>query len=235
MAMSSPGSPRIARTPGPGGDPEPAGRGPGIRAGLSPDEVLVAAREVAEQDGIDGLTMRRLASALGVAPNTLYSHFADKAALIDAVLDSWLADIETEPIERLAPRKGLRRLMTASRRLLLEHGDALPLLLSRPMRGPNASRLGEATLRLLGRMDVHGQSAIDALRILLTYTFGSAALDAPRRAEADREARWAASEAAFGAREDLPLVSANARKLARPPAESVFEAGLDWLLDGIEA
>ena len=59
----------------------------GMRAGL-PDDVLVAAREVAEQDGIDGLTMRRLAAALGVAPNTLYSHFADKAALIDAVLDS---------------------------------------------------------------------------------------------------------------------------------------------------
>jgi Tetracyclin repressor-like, C-terminal domain len=107
-------------------------------------------------------------------------------------------------------------------------------LLSRPMRGPNASRLGEATLRFLARLDVHGQAAIDALRVLLTYTFGSAALDAPRRAETDREARWAASEAAFGAREDLPLISANARELARPPAESVFEAGLDWLLDGIE-
>jgi AcrR family transcriptional regulator len=190
---------------------------------------------VAEQEGIGGLTMRRLASALGVAPNTLYSHFADKAALIDAVLDSWLADIETEPIERLAPREGLRQLMIASRRLLLAHGDSLALLLSRPMRGPNASRLGEVTLRLLGRMDVHGQSAIDALRVLLTYTFGSAALDAPRQAETDREARWAASEAAFGARDDLPLVSAHARELARPPAESVFEAGLDWLLDGIEA
>jgi AcrR family transcriptional regulator len=178
--------------------------------------------------------MRRLAAALGVAPNTLYSHFADKAALIDAVLDSWLADVETEPIEWLAPREGLRQLMIAARRLLLEHGDALPLLLSRPMRGPNASRLGEVTLRLLARLDVHGQAAIDALRVLLTYAFGSAALDAPRRAETDREARWAASEAAFGAREDLPLVSANARELARPPAESVFEAGLDWLLDGIE-
>ena len=232
--MSTPRSQRIARTVGPGGEPGPTGRGPGIRAGLSPDEVLEAARHVSEQDGIDGLTMRRLAAALGVAPNTLYSHFADKAALIDAVLDSWLADIETEPIERLAPREGLRQLMIASRRLLLAHGDSLPLLLSRPMRGPNASRLGEVTLRLLARMDVHGQSAIDALRVLLTYTFGSAALDAPRQAETDREARWAASEAAFGAREDLPLVSANARVLARPPAESVFEAGLGWLLDGIE-
>jgi AcrR family transcriptional regulator len=206
-----------------------------MRAGLSSAEVLATARELAEHDGMDALTMRRLAAALGVAPNTLYSHFADKAALIDAVLDAWLADVETEPIERLEPREGLRQLMIAARRLLLEHGDALPLLLSRPMRGPNASRLGEVTLRCLARLDVHGQAAIDALRVLLTYAFGSAALDAPRRAETDREARWAASEAAFGARDDLPLVSAHARELARPPAESVFEAGLDWLLDGIEA
>jgi hypothetical protein len=124
--------------------------------------------------------------------------------------------------------------MIASRRVLLEHGDALPLLLSRPMVGPNASRLGEVSLRLLERMGLRGQPAIDALRILLTYTFGSAALDAPRRAEADREARWATSEAAFGARTDVPLVSKNARELAQPPSEPVFEAGLDWLLDGIE-
>ena len=85
----------------------------------------------------------------------------------------------------------------------------------------------DSTTAVLPKRPTRAQSVQGRLR-------GSAALDAPRQAETAREARGAASEAAFGAREDLPLVSANARELARPPAESVFEAGLGWLLDGIE-
>jgi AcrR family transcriptional regulator len=163
----------------------------------------------------------------------LYSHFPDKAALIDAVLDESLARIDADGAAAMAPRAGLRHLMVDSRRALLEQPDFVPPLLSRPMRGSNASRLGEVALQLLAGLGLERQDAVDALRILLTYTLGSAALDVPRRAEADPASRWSASEAAFRARRDLPAVSRNARALSLPPAESVFLTGLDWLLDGV--
>lgn len=177
--------------------------------------------------------MRRLAAELGVAPNAIYSHVSDKSTLVDAVVDSLLADIDLDVTEESVPRDGLRHLMIESRRVMLEHGDFLPRFLSGPMRGPNASRLGEVALQLLSRLGLEGQAAVDALRVLLTYAAGSAAMDVPRLAEDDRGARWAASERVFGEREDLELMARNARALSRPPAEAVFERGLDWLLDGI--
>lgn len=204
-----------------------------MRAGLSAAQVLEAALGLARDEGLDGLTMRRLASELNVAPNSLYSHFADKATLIDAVLDATLAEIDAVAALGMAPRVGLRYLMLESRRMLLGHPDFMPQLLSRPMRGPNASRLGEVALQLLAGMNVEGPAAVDALRILLTYTLGSAALDVPRQAERDPSSRWAASEAAFSSRADMPFVSQHARELARPPTEGAFDRGLDWLLDGI--
>jgi AcrR family transcriptional regulator len=204
-----------------------------VRAGLSAQQVLDVALNLALEEGLESLTMRRIASELGVAPNSLYSHFADKAALIDAVLDATLAEIDAATALGMAPRVGLRYLMLESRRMLLGQPGLMPALLSRPMRGPNASRLAEVALQLLAGMGVEGPAAVDALRILLTYTLGSAALDAPRQAEPDPSSRWETSELAFGSREDMPLVSRHARELARPPAEGAFDRGLEWLLDGI--
>ena len=65
----------------------PHHRGAGQRAGLTRRSILQAARRIADTDGVDHLTMRRLAGELGVMPNTLYSYFPHKDALLDA-LDS---------------------------------------------------------------------------------------------------------------------------------------------------
>src|SRR5688572_26763773 len=76
------------------GQAERTRRRPGNRAGLDAGRVLEAARDLTRQGGVEALTMRRLASALGVAPNALYSHYSDKSALLDAVLDSLLSEVE---------------------------------------------------------------------------------------------------------------------------------------------
>jgi TetR/AcrR family transcriptional regulator, tetracycline repressor protein len=208
-------------------------RGPGNRAGLTRDRVLAAARNILVEEGVDGLTMRHLALRLGVAPNSLYSHYADKAELMDAVLDALLVEVDVPDVERMEWRDGLVALMAASRALLLRHPALLPHLLSRPMRGPNASRLAEVALGLLGRGGVVGPPAVDALRALLTFTFGSVVLDAPRAREADPTDRQARSQAAFASHAELPRVAAMAESLARPPADEAFATSLGWLIEGI--
>lgn len=208
-------------------------RGPGERAGLERDAVLVEARRVVERAGVAGLTMRALAKRLGVAPNALYSHFADKGALVDAVLDATLAEIPTPDVSACDWREGLVDLMRASRALLLRHADLIPLYLSRPGRGTHAIRLGEVTLALLARGGVTAQPAVDALRILLVYTFGFAAQEAPRRQEPHPEDRQRKSEAAFRAARTSPRLSALAQPLARHPGDETFEKGLRWLIAGI--
>src|SRR5918994_3617768 len=72
----------------------PSPRTAGQRAGLSREAVLGAARRVADDQGVDHLTMRRLAAELGVTPNALYTYFPDKEALLDALVDDLLAGIE---------------------------------------------------------------------------------------------------------------------------------------------
>ena len=209
-------------------------RSPGTRAGLTADAVLGAGRALVEREGVEALTMRRLAETLGVAPNTLYSYFPDKAALLDALLDSLLAEIDVPGLDRMDWRDGLVALMTGSRQMLLARADLLPQLFSRPMRGPQATRLGEETLALLARGGIEGHAAVDALRALLTFTFGSVALDAPRRLEPDPETRQRASAAAFANDPASPRMAELSDPLSRPPAEGSFETGLRWLIDGIE-
>lgn len=183
-------------------------RSPGQRAGLTRDAVLAAADELLAAHGADALTMRAVARRLDVAPNALYSHVANKDALVDGVLDTVLADVEL-PASGVDPHGGIHRLMTSSHDVLLARPDLVPLFLVRQgARGPYAQRLGEVTLDLLGRAGVTGTAANDALRVLIVHVIGSAA--------------FSASVADEGAR---PLDTAEAAR--------TFDAGLRWLLAGI--
>jgi AcrR family transcriptional regulator len=194
--------------------------------------VLFAARTIAERDGVSQMSMRRLADELGVAPNALYSHFADKQSLLDALADDLIADVAMPDVARGDWRDRMCELMEASRSLLLGHPALISLLTSRPGRGPNAIRLGEVMLALLERGGIQGQAAVDAMRILIIYVFGFAAHEAPRHAEPAPAQRIARNEEAFGTA-TLPHVRANALAMAQHPGHETFIKGLRWLLDGI--
>jgi TetR/AcrR family transcriptional regulator, tetracycline repressor protein len=212
-------------------------RGAGQRAGLSRESVLGAARRIADQDGADRLTMRRLAAELGVMPNALYTYFPHKEALLDALVDDLLAGIDPGDPAEGDWRDGLARVMDASRRLLLAHPLLVPVFLARPTLGPNAARLGEITFALLARGGLEGERAVEAFRVLLAYSLGFAAFQAPRRqldpaAGATRTARAEASFAGLPA-DSFPRMRRLARHLAGPTTDRDFHTGLRWLLDGI--
>ena len=215
----------------------PRHRGAGQRAGLSREQVLAAARRIADAEGVDRLTMRRLAAELGVMPNALYTYVPDKEALLDALLDDLLADVDPgDPAAEEDWRDGLVGVMDASRRLLLAHPQLAPVFLARPALGPNAARLGEITLALLRRGGVEGERAVEALRVLLVYSLGFAAFQAPRL-QTDSPARTEQVEAAYaGLPEDrFPRLRRLAGPLAAPTDDRQFHTGLRWLLDGIAA
>ncbi len=207
----------------------------GKRAGLSRDEVVATALSVLGADGLDALSMRRVAAELGVVPNALYSHVADKAELVDAVLDAVLAGVAI-------PRRGdwrtrIEALLLESRRVLVEHPDLVPLFLARQTNGPNALRLGEALLEQCHRGGMTGEDAARALQVLLVHTIGATAFEVPRRREQHPEHRRARARAAV-ARLDpqaFPLTTAAAEALASHPAEDLLRLGIRWLLDGLEA
>src|SRR5215216_5352913 len=85
---------------------------------LTRTQVVTSARRIAASEGIERLTMRRLADALGVMPNALYTYFPDKAAILDDVLDDLLGDVK-RPRRNLSWKQGLVSVMSSYRRLLL--------------------------------------------------------------------------------------------------------------------
>ncbi|GAA5111196.1 TetR/AcrR family transcriptional regulator [Pseudonocardia adelaidensis] len=182
-------------------------RGPGRRAGLSRDRVLDAATDVIAEHG--AVTMRAVAQRLGVAPNTLYSHVADKTELVDGVLDRVLAQVEAPgPDPGGDPGDAIHRLMTSTHDVLLRHPQLLPAFLTRQgARGENAHRLGAVMLEHLAAAGITGDAAREALRVLIVYTIGFAAFD--------------------GAPEERPVPGSELR--------DNFDRGLRWLIAGITA
>lgn len=151
-------------------------RSPGQRAGLTRGAVLTAAREVLGERGIDGTSMRAVATRLGVAPNALYSHVDGKTALVDDLLDDLLGELDP-PAPDGPPLDGLRGVMLATHDLLARHPDLVPLYLARQgARGPHARALGDAMLVLLARVGLEGPEAGRVVRALIVHTLGYTAL-----------------------------------------------------------
>lgn len=207
-------------------------RRPGTRAGLTTDSVVSAAMTAYSREGISALSIRSVASELGVAPNALYSHIESKDGLIDDVIDRILGAIETPSFDT-EWRRALQLLMTRSRAVLLQHPTLMTEFLARSTRGANALRLGETALRFLEKGGVVGSAAVSALRVLLVYTIGFAAQESPRAHDPEGERRHEDSVRAYSSDNDRPLSKAAAEQLAQHPGDAVFETGLDWLLDGI--
>lgn len=171
--------------------------------------MLAAARELLAEGGLPALSMRGLASRLGVAPNALYSHVASKTALLDDLLDDLLALVGAPSPDTADPNAGLAELMTSTYDVLTAHPDLVPLYLSRQgARGTNATRLGQVMDTLLTRAGVTGPPGSEARRVLIVHAIGSAAF-----------------AAAPTAHSDPPLSATEARRS--------YIQGLHWLLNGI--
>lgn len=182
-------------------------RSPGQRAGLTRARVLDGARTLLAEQGLRALTMRALANRLGVSPNALYSHVADKDALVDELLDDVLAEVPSPPTDGADSAAGVHAVLASTYEVLLAHPDLVPLYLARQgARGPHAHRLGDIVLAQLARAGLTGARAREALDVLVVYTIGFAA---------------------YSTRAPL----APAGEPAAPAAS--FDRGLGWLLAGI--
>jgi TetR/AcrR family transcriptional regulator, tetracycline repressor protein len=183
-------------------------RTPGQRAGLTRDAVLATGRAALAEGGVDALSMRRLASRLGVAPNALYSHVSSRDDLIDALLDDTLNEVRAPDPDHGDWRRGIETMMRRTYDALVAHPDLVPLYVARRgARGPRAVELGEQMLAMLARGGIEGDAGRQAMRALIIHTIGFAA---------------------FGAQEPL-----RESTLTPKAVEQHFVQSLRWLLDGI--
>jgi AcrR family transcriptional regulator len=150
------------------------------RDALTPERVVEAALRLADEHGLEALTMRRLGTALGVEAMSLYRHVASKEALLDALADAivraWTEsgspDSSGSPGGTDAPdstgwRTGIAVIMHRAHAVLLARPWAIELLAARPHVGPARLRYAEAiTSRLLAAgfspaLAHHGMHIVD--------------------------------------------------------------------------
>ncbi|KPM50458.1 TetR family transcriptional regulator [Frankia sp. R43] len=211
------------------------------RGTLSPERIVAVALEIADSDGLDAVSMRNVAAALGVGTMSLYTHVQDKDTLLVLMRDAQFAECL---VEDTGPdwRTGFTRVARQTRESLLRHPWAVALGL-RPALGPNRLRHMEQVLTIAAEItdDPTAQRtiihAVDDLVIgCATQELAARAIgaDVPRphcglrrRINADPTLR------ALLASGEFPHL---ARVLAEssPFAAKRFEQALTWLLDGIE-
>jgi AcrR family transcriptional regulator len=154
-----------------GREPAPAGRPSGLRTILTRDQIVAAAVRIIDADGVDALTMRRLAVELGSGVMSVYRHVRDRNELLDLVFDAVLSEIELA--ERNAWEVALVDVARSLRAVLHRHPNMVDILGSRPALGAHGLDLLErifGVLRADGFSDVH---AFRATSLLVSYVFGN--------------------------------------------------------------
>lgn len=139
-------------------------RRPRTRRPLTHARILRAALTIVDREGLEALSMRRVASRLGVGAMSLYYYVPNKGAILDGVYDLVVAKAEL-PNGEVTAAQWVRGAAEAFRRLALEHPRAYPLLTSRPIPlvDPAAAQPMEAGLAAFGR---HGMNAAEAYAAL---------------------------------------------------------------------
>ncbi len=136
-----------------------------MRRPLSRARIVAAALEVVDAEGLDALSMRRVAARLGVEAMSLYHHVANKEAIIEGLLDLLVAEADL-PRGDVSATEWIRGTAEAFRRLAQMHPKAFPLLTSRPLPlvDPAAAEPLETGLAAFARLGMDPASAYAAVQ-----------------------------------------------------------------------
>ena len=201
--------------------------------------VLATALALIDRDGADALSMRRLGAALDRDPMILYRHAPGKAALLDGVVETMLAQLRVDPADPDWTAQ-LRAVARDYRALALAHPNVVPLLVTRPLATPLALRPRgtlrplEDILALLTRAGFSGPDALHVYRAFLGFLNGHVLnelqelVDNPD--ETDDLLRLGLHRLPIG---EFPLLRSLAPVLAAYDGAAELERGLDILLTGL--
>lgn len=217
------------------------------RETLTREQIIRAAVELLDAEGVDGLSMRRLGSRLGAGATSLYWHVANKADLVVQVADEVCAEVGLLDPGEVGWRAAAETLARDFYQALTRHPWLSAALGSYVVYGPNIARWMDHAGVVLESAGLRGLDVEWATNAILTYTLGTATAEATASAWYARMHREGTSEdewreaAARTERINQPFPRLRARQeLAhdRDPEElriESFEFGLQAILDGVQA
>ncbi|HUE61089.1 MAG TPA: TetR/AcrR family transcriptional regulator [Acidimicrobiales bacterium] len=203
----------------------PSGR---RRGGVTVDDVVAAAIDIVDREGVDALTIRRVAEACGLSPMGLYRHVRDKDDLLDRVVDAvvgpGLRDLQASG----SWDQQVADLCRYLRRLLLDHPGVAVLCVLRPTPVVGVARFYARVLTALAEGGFTGTDAVHAFDTLLMFMLGSVLWQIPR-ATGTRERLVAVAIGDEAATQIIEL----ANELRQRDPTEYFETGLNTVLDGL--
>ncbi|MET7506138.1 TetR/AcrR family transcriptional regulator [Streptomyces albidoflavus] len=206
---------------------------------LDRERIVAAAVALADEGGLEAVSLRKVAARLNAGPMRLYGFISTKDDLFDLMLDEVQAEIlpEEQPTEW---REALGGLARRTRAAALRHEWLAELLGGRPALGPNGLALTESTLAALdGVTDI--DTALRAVETVSSYVIGAVRREiASLRAErasglSDRE--WQRAQGPHVTRElatgRFPALARAVHEGSEVDPETSFTTGLEWVLDAV--
>jgi AcrR family transcriptional regulator len=210
-----------------------------IRTPLTKERVVRAAVALADREGLDSLSMRKLADELGAGAMSLYHYVPNKEQLVDEMIDVVFEEIEPPSLD-LDWKTALRRRARSTRAALNRHRWAVGLMEGRAKHGPASVRLHDAVLGCLREAGFSIESTVQAYSVQDAYIYGFALQEkalpfesAEESAAVADEQQWQLEEIARQFPYLAEVVAGHVAEVGYDFGES-FEYGLDLILEGLE-
>lgn len=200
---------------------------------LTRQAVVEAALALVDAEGVGALSMRRLADSLGVSPMAPYAHFENKEALLEALVQELLAEVEIPPEDLDGWEQRIRHVVESVRAVMRDHPKVSGLFARFPPSEPGSLAVVEACLDAFRAAGFDAATSAHGFRLLAAYTYGYFQLEAsgffaslgPRGQEKPEEARSLSRL--------FPHLAAIAPHLSTWENDREFDIGLSYILAGL--
>jgi len=205
------------------------------REPVSRERVLRAAVRLADEGGLESVSMRKVGQVLRVEAMSLYKHVANKDDILDGIADLVVGDFEV-PLIDADWKAAMRRSAISAHQVLLGHPWASSLIESRLSAGPATLRYLDAKIGVLSAAGFTMPMAVRAIMTLDSYTYGFVLQEQAWPFDSEDAPEVAATFARGLPAGEYPNLLALAEMAATAPggAPVDFEFGLDLVLDGLE-
>jgi AcrR family transcriptional regulator len=204
-------------------------------APLSRERILHAAIRLADEEGLESLSMRKLAQVLGVQAMSLYNHVANKDDLLDGIVDRVVSEIEVPSLDT-DWKTAIRRRATSAHAVLLRHPWATMPLVSRVNVGPAMLRYVDATLGCLVEAGFSFEMADCAWNAIDSHIYGFTLQELNFPFEAAEYSEAAKSGLSLIPADKYPYLNRLTHYVIEGRYDGIhdFEFGLELILDGLD-
>ncbi|GGL12526.1 TetR/AcrR family transcriptional regulator C-terminal domain-containing protein [Planomonospora parontospora] len=214
------------------------------RTALSRELIVSTGLRVVDAEGLEALSMRRVAQELGTGPASLYAHVANKEELLDLIYDRVMAEIHVPEPDPERWLEQLRDMVMDAFRVFSSHADIARVGLANIPTSPNALRIAEGQLAIMLAGGVPPRIAalmLDRFGIYICADAYESALYLNRQRGSDKDVESFLEET-FGQiktfyrnlpADRFPRLTAHVDALTGPDGDERFEFGLDLMLRGL--